>query len=61
MPLTFIATTTAIIQAGSTAVFVDVEPDTGNIEVHQVSKKVSRRTKATVSVRLYGQMVDMLN
>jgi len=59
-PLTFVATATAILQAGATPVFVDVESDTGNIDVDQVAKKVSKRTKAIVPVHLYGQMVDMI-
>ena len=58
-PMTFIATATSILQAGATPVFVDVEPDTGNIDIELVSKKVSSKTKAVIPVHLFGQMVDM--
>lgn len=59
-PLTFIATSTAIIEAGATPVFVDVEPDTGNLDVARVERAITPRTKAILPVHLYGQMVDML-
>ena len=58
-PMTFIATATSILQAGAKPVFVDVEPDTGNIDVDLVSTKVSSKTKAVIPVHLFGQMVDM--
>ena len=59
-PMTFIATATAIIQAGATPIFADVEKDTGNIDVKEVESKITSRTKAVIPVHLYGQMVDML-
>ncbi|MDA7977417.1 MAG: DegT/DnrJ/EryC1/StrS family aminotransferase [Pirellulales bacterium] len=58
-PLTFIATATAVIQAGATPVFADVEPETGNLDVEQVAKAITPRTKAIIPVHLYGQMCDM--
>jgi dTDP-4-amino-4,6-dideoxygalactose transaminase len=58
-PLTFIATATAIIQAGATPVFVDVEPDTGNLDVRRIAAVLTSRTKAVLPVHLYGQMCDM--
>ncbi len=58
-PLTFVATSTAIIEAGATPVFVDVEPDTGNLDAARVEAAITPRTKAIVPVHLYGQMVDM--
>ena len=58
-PLTFIATSTAIFEAGARPVFVDVEPDTGNIDAKLVEAAVTERTKAILPVHLYGQMVDM--
>jgi dTDP-4-amino-4,6-dideoxygalactose transaminase len=58
-PMTFIATATAIIQAGATPVFVDVEPDTGNMDAELVEASITPRTRAIVPVHLYGQMCDM--
>lgn len=58
-PLTFIATATAIIQAGATPIFADVEPETGNLSVTAVAKAITPRTKAIMPVHLYGQMCDM--
>jgi dTDP-4-amino-4,6-dideoxygalactose transaminase len=58
-PMTFIATATAIIEAGAKPVFVDVEPDTGNIDAARVEAAITNRTKAVLPVHLYGQMVDM--
>jgi UDP-4-amino-4-deoxy-L-arabinose-oxoglutarate aminotransferase len=58
-PLTFIATSTAIFEAGATPVFVDVEPGTGNIDAARVEAAITPRTKAILPVHLYGQMVDM--
>lgn len=58
-PLTFIASSTAIVQAGATPVFVDVEADTGNLDACQVAGAITSRTKAILPVHLYGQMCDM--
>jgi dTDP-4-amino-4,6-dideoxygalactose transaminase len=58
-PMTFIATATAILEAGAKPVFVDVEPDTGNIDAAQVEAAITPRTKAILPVHLYGLMVDM--
>ena len=58
-PMTFIATATSIIQAGATPVFVDVEPGTGNLDVEQVERALTPRTRAVMPVHLYGQMADM--
>jgi dTDP-4-amino-4,6-dideoxygalactose transaminase len=58
-PMTFIATSTAILEAGATPVFVDVEPDTGNIDVTRVEAAITPRTRAILPVHLYGQMCDM--
>ena len=56
---TFIATAEAIVLAGATPVFVDIEPDTLLMNVAEVEKKITPRTKAIIPVHLYGQTVDM--
>jgi dTDP-4-amino-4,6-dideoxygalactose transaminase len=58
-PQTFVATATAIIEAGATPVFVDVEPDTGNLDADLVEAAITARTKAIMPVHLYGLMCDM--
>jgi dTDP-4-amino-4,6-dideoxygalactose transaminase len=58
-PMTFIATATAILEAGAKPVFVDVEPDTGNLDANRVEAAITPRTRAIMPVHLYGQMCDM--
>lgn len=58
-PMTFIATSTAIMEAGATPVFVDVEEHTGNMDVRRVEAAITERTRAILPVHLYGQMCDM--
>ena len=58
-PMSFVATATAILEAGATPVFVDVEPDTGNIDAEAVESAITPRTKAILPVHLYGLMCDM--
>ncbi len=58
-PLSFAATALAVIQAGATPVFADVEPDTGNLDPAQVEKAVTGRTRAILPVHLGGLMCDM--
>lgn len=58
-PMTFIATATAILEAGAIPVFVDVEPATGNLDAAKVEDAITARTKAILPVHLYGLMADM--
>jgi dTDP-4-amino-4,6-dideoxygalactose transaminase len=58
-PMSFVATATAILEAGATPVFVDVEADTGNLDAAQVEAAITPRTKAILPVHLYGLMCDM--
>ena len=58
-PMTFVATLQAIQYAGAKPVLVDVERATGNIDVAQIEKAITPKTKAIMPVHLYGLMVDM--
>jgi dTDP-4-amino-4,6-dideoxygalactose transaminase len=55
----FIATTTAIIQVGATPIFVDCDKDTYQIDVNQLEKKITKKTKAILPVHLYGAPFDV--
>jgi dTDP-4-amino-4,6-dideoxygalactose transaminase len=56
---TFIATAEAIVLAGATPVFVDIDPQTFLMDIAEIEDKITPRTKAILPVHLYGQMVDM--
>jgi dTDP-4-amino-4,6-dideoxygalactose transaminase len=56
---TFIATVLGITQTGAKPVLVDCEPNYYNIDVTQIERAITPRTKAIVPVHLYGQPVDM--
>ncbi|MEW6658413.1 MAG: DegT/DnrJ/EryC1/StrS family aminotransferase [Thermodesulfobacteriota bacterium] len=58
-PMTFVATTTAIIETGATPVLVDVCPRSGLLLPEAVDAAVSPRTRGILPVHLYGRMVDM--
>jgi len=58
-PFTFAATAEMIVLAGCKPVFVDVEPDTCNIDASLIEAKVTSRTRAIMPVSLYGQVADM--
>lgn len=58
-PMSFCATSNAVMHAGATPVFVDVEEDTGNINAELIESKITEKTKAIIPVHLYGQMCDM--
>lgn len=58
-PFTFIATAEAIRYVGATPVFVDIEPDTFNLDLDQVAGAITSRTRAVIPVHLFGQPVDM--
>jgi perosamine synthetase len=56
---TMIASVFAILYTGATPVFVDIEPDTYNINVSQIEAKITKKTKAIMPVHIYGHSVDM--
>jgi UDP-2-acetamido-2-deoxy-ribo-hexuluronate aminotransferase len=58
-PFTFVATAEVIVLLGAKPVFVDIEPDTCNIDASKIEEKITRKTKAILPVSLYGQSADM--
>ena len=58
-PFTFIATAEMIVLLGAKPVFVDIEPDTCNIDASLIEAKITEKTKAIMPVSLYGQPADM--
>ena len=58
-PFTFIATTNAILIAGGTPVFVDIDPNTLLIDPDKIERKITSRTKAIIPVHLYGRVCNM--
>jgi dTDP-4-amino-4,6-dideoxygalactose transaminase len=55
----FIATSESITNAGAKVVFVDINPETYNIDVSAIESKITKKTKAIIPVHLYGQPADM--
>jgi dTDP-4-amino-4,6-dideoxygalactose transaminase len=58
-PYTFVATANAVRLTGATPVFVDIEPDTYNLDVEKVGAAISKKTKAVIPVHFAGLPVDM--
>jgi len=58
-PFTFIATANTISRAGATPVFVDIDPQTFNLNPIQVERAITERTRAILPVHLFGQVADM--
>ena len=58
-PFTFVATAEMIVLLGAAPVFVDIEPDTCNIDASKIEAAITPRTRAIMPVSLYGQPADM--
>lgn len=58
-PFTFFATAEAILYTGATPVFVDIEPETMNIDPGKIEAAVTKRTKAVLPVHIFGHPADM--
>jgi UDP-2-acetamido-2-deoxy-ribo-hexuluronate aminotransferase len=58
-PFTFVATAEVIALVGAKPVFVDVEPDTANMNAALLDAAITDRTRAIMPVSLYGQPADM--
>ena len=58
-PLSAAATTLAITAVGAKPVFVDINPDTYNIDVGKIKAKITKKTQAILPVHLFGQPAAM--
>ncbi len=58
-PFTFFATAGSVSRLGAIPVFVDIDPETYNIDPSKVEEKITAKTKAIIPVHLFGQCADM--
>jgi len=56
---TFVATAAAVCYVGARPVFVDIDPNTCNIDVARIEAAITSKTKAIMPVHLYGNCADM--
>src|SRR5262249_25973723 len=56
---TFVATVSAISYTGATPVFVDVDPETWNMDPAKIDAAVTKRSKAIIPVHLHGRVADL--
>ena len=58
-PFTYFATSEAISLVGATPIFADINPHTFNINPKKIEKLISKKTKAILSVNLFGQACEL--
>jgi dTDP-4-amino-4,6-dideoxygalactose transaminase len=58
-PFTFVATGSAVSALGAKPIFVDIRPDTYNLDPSDLARRLTPRTRAIVPVHLYGLACDM--
>jgi dTDP-4-amino-4,6-dideoxygalactose transaminase len=57
--LSFIATANSVVHAGATLVFVDIDPETCNVDNNKIEEAITERTKAIIPVHQMGLPVDL--
>ena len=58
-PYTFIATASAVLMANAVPVFVDIDPDTFNIDSSKIEEAITSNTKVIMPVHISGNPADM--
>ncbi|WP_375686964.1 DegT/DnrJ/EryC1/StrS family aminotransferase [Pseudooceanicola sp. LIPI14-2-Ac024] len=58
-PTTFVATVAAILYVGATPVFVDIDPETWNLDPGRIEAAITPRTRAIMPVHFHGRLADM--
>jgi dTDP-4-amino-4,6-dideoxygalactose transaminase len=58
-PISWVATSNVVLSVGAKPVFVDIDPVTRNIDLHQVAAAITSKTRAIMPVYLAGLPVDM--
>lgn len=58
-PITFAASANCVLYCGGKPVFVDIHPDTYNIDPNEIERKITDKTKAVVAVDFTGQAVEV--
>ncbi len=58
-PFTFFATVEAIALVGAKPVFVDINPETFNIDSKKIESRITKKTKAIIPVHMFGQPAEM--
>jgi len=58
-PFTFIATAEVVANLKAVPVFVDIDPETYNIDANKIEEKITKRTKAIIPVHLFGHPAEI--
>jgi dTDP-4-amino-4,6-dideoxygalactose transaminase len=53
-PYSFVATSSSVLWSGNTPVFVDIQPDSTNIDPSRIESAITKKTKAILAVHCYG-------
>lgn len=59
-PFSFVATTSSIVWEGCTPVFVDIDAETLNIDIHKIEEAITEHTSGILATHVYGNPCDVL-